>query len=90
MYMNRQLQNALGYMEYTSACNYNNFNANPTMAQLLQKGYMCSSSVWKNMEMTVLYFCTGGSNAAIEYVVDSRKIIQDACYHCKVTNYHFK
>jgi hypothetical protein len=47
-----------------------NFNANPTIVQLLQKGYMCSPSDRKNMEMTVLYFCTGGmGGAAIEHVM---------------------
>jgi hypothetical protein len=39
------------------------------MTQLLQTGYMCSPSDWNNMEMTALYFCTGGMGAAIEHVM---------------------
>jgi hypothetical protein len=66
-----------------SVCNYNNFNANPTMTQLLQKGYMCSPSDWKNMEMTALYFCTGGSGAAIEHVMGGGKNTNQACCHCQ-------
>ena len=74
-----------------SVCNYNNFNANPTMTQLLQKAYMCSPSDWKNMEMTALYFCTGGSSgAAIEHVMGGGKNTNSACCHCQATNYHFK
>jgi hypothetical protein len=53
-----------------SACNYNNFNTNPNITSLLQKGYMCSPSDWKNMEMTALYFCGGGgSGVVIEHVM---------------------
>ena len=47
------------------------------MTQLLQKGYMCSPSDWKNMEMTALYFCGGGSSgAAIEHVMGGGGIVR--------------
>jgi hypothetical protein len=62
-----------------SVCNYNNFSANPTMTQLLQRGYMCSPSDWKNTEMTALYFCTGGTGAAIEHIMGGGKNTANVC-----------
>ena len=44
---------------------------------------MCSPSDWKNMEMTALYFCTGGSGAAIEHVMGGGKNTNSACCHCQ-------